>query len=72
MLEAFRITCGPSIYIPCDAEVVTGAQSPPRWPLERGPFKIGNRIAVQPMEGWDELRMGRHRRIQFGGGSARP
>jgi 2,4-dienoyl-CoA reductase-like NADH-dependent reductase (Old Yellow Enzyme family) len=32
---------------------VTGAQSPLRWPLERGPFKIGNRIAVQPMEGWD-------------------
>ena len=41
------------LQIPCDAEVVTGAQSPLRWPLERGPFKIGNRIAVQPMEGWD-------------------
>src|SRR5258708_22472075 len=32
---------------------MTGAQSPLRWPLDRGPFKIGNRIAVQPMEGWD-------------------
>jgi NADPH2 dehydrogenase len=41
------------LRIPCDPEVVTGAQSPLRWPLERGPFKIGNRIAVQPMEGWD-------------------
>ena len=42
-----------NLRIPCDPEVVTGAQSPLRWPLERGPFKIGNRIAVQPMEGWD-------------------
>ena len=41
------------LQIPCDAQIVTGAQSPLRWPLNRGPFKIGNRIAVQPMEGWD-------------------
>ena len=41
------------LKIPCDPQIVTGAQSPLRWPLERGPFKIGNRIAVQPMEGWD-------------------
>jgi NADPH2 dehydrogenase len=41
------------LQIPCDPQVVTGTQSPLRQPLERGPFKIGNRIAVQPMEGWD-------------------
>lgn len=41
------------LQIPCDTQIATGAQSPLRWPLERGPFKIGNRIAVQPMEGWD-------------------
>jgi NADPH2 dehydrogenase len=41
------------LQIPCDPQVVTGAQSPLRWPVQRGPFKIGNRIAVQPMEGWD-------------------
>ena len=41
------------LRVPCDPEVVSGAQSPLRWPLERGLFKIGNRIAVQPMEGWD-------------------
>ena len=41
------------LKIPCDPEIVAGAGSPLRWPLERGPFKIGNRIAVQPMEGWD-------------------
>lgn len=41
------------LKIPCDPWIVAGAQSPLRWPLQRGPFKIGNRIAVQPMEGWD-------------------
>lgn len=41
------------LQIPCDSEIVTGAESPLRCPLERGSFKIGNRIAVQPMEGWD-------------------
>jgi 2,4-dienoyl-CoA reductase-like NADH-dependent reductase (Old Yellow Enzyme family) len=41
------------LQIPCDPQIMTGAQSPLRWPLQRGPFKIGNRIAVQPMEGWD-------------------
>ena len=41
------------LQIPCDLQLLTGAQSPLRRPLERGPFTIGNRIAVQPMEGWD-------------------
>lgn len=41
------------LHIPCDPEIAVGDQSPLRWPLDRGPFKIGNRIAVQPMEGWD-------------------
>src|SRR5215469_10521807 len=41
------------LQIPCDAEILTGAESPLHAPLIRGPFKIGNRIAVQPMEGWD-------------------
>jgi len=41
------------LRIPCDSDVETGAQSPLRWPLARGPIKIDNRIAVQPMEGWD-------------------
>jgi 2,4-dienoyl-CoA reductase-like NADH-dependent reductase (Old Yellow Enzyme family) len=41
------------VQIPCDLQIETGAESPLRWPLPRGPFKIGNRIAVQPMEGWD-------------------
>jgi 2,4-dienoyl-CoA reductase-like NADH-dependent reductase (Old Yellow Enzyme family) len=41
------------LNIPCDREVISGAGSSLRAPMERGGIKIGNRIAVQPMEGWD-------------------
>ena len=41
------------LKIPCDPQIVAGLESPLRWPLQRDPFNIGNRIAVQPMEGWD-------------------
>jgi len=43
------------LTIPCDRELLAGTESPLLWPLERGGFKFGNRIAVQPMEGWDAL-----------------
>src|SRR5713101_2002854 len=39
--------------IPCDSEPFSGSDSALRWPLSRGGIKIGNRIAVHPMEGWD-------------------
>jgi NADPH2 dehydrogenase len=41
------------LAIPCDSDLVSGEQSPLRWPLVSGGIRIGNRIAVQPMEGWD-------------------
>jgi NADPH2 dehydrogenase len=41
------------VKIPCDDRITTGAESPLGQPFNLGPFKIGNRIAVQPMEGWD-------------------
>jgi len=41
------------LNIPCDADVVAGADSPLRWPLTRAGVSLANRIAVQPMEGWD-------------------
>ena len=41
------------LTIPCDGELLSGSDSPLRSPLARGGIKIGNRIAVQPMEGWD-------------------
>jgi NADPH2 dehydrogenase len=41
------------LEIPCDEEIVSGSASPLLLPLERSGIKIGNRIAVNPMEGWD-------------------
>ncbi len=41
------------ITIPCDKQIVTGEKSPLRQPLTFGRLTIRNRIAVQPMEGWD-------------------
>jgi NADPH2 dehydrogenase len=41
------------LNIPCDDEIAKGAESPLRRPLVSGDIKIGNRIVVQPMEGWD-------------------
>jgi NADPH2 dehydrogenase len=41
------------LSIPCDRELLSGNDSPLRQPLSNWKFKIGNRIAVQPMEGWD-------------------
>ena len=47
------------ITIPCDSGIVRGAESPLLWPIERAGIRIGNRIAVQPMEGWDGTADGR-------------
>jgi 2,4-dienoyl-CoA reductase-like NADH-dependent reductase (Old Yellow Enzyme family) len=41
------------LELPCDSELSAGAESPLQWPLERGAYRFRNRIAVQPMEGWD-------------------
>ena len=41
------------LKIPCDTQPVQGTTSPLLSPLVCGGIKIGNRIAVQPMEGWD-------------------
>jgi NADPH2 dehydrogenase len=41
------------VDLPCDSERLAGAESPLQWPLERGACRFRNRIAVQPMEGWD-------------------
>ena len=45
--------CSLGLMIPCDSELYSGTDSPLRRPLSRGGIKIGNRIAVHPMEGWD-------------------
>ena len=41
------------VNIPCDKELQSGSESSLRQPLIRGGIRIDNRIAVQPMEGWD-------------------
>src|SRR5580692_8861660 len=46
-LAALRLT------IPCDSELLRGAQSPLAQPIVREGIKISNRFAVNPMEGWD-------------------
>src|SRR5207249_11094514 len=48
-----------ALTIPCDSEIVHGAESPLLLPLVRGGIRIGNRIAVQPMEGWDGISDGK-------------
>ena len=47
------------LSLPCDDQIVSGDQSPLSAALFRGSIKIGNRIAVQPMEGWDGTLDGR-------------
>src|SRR5947207_12132436 len=41
------------LNLPCDSELVSGPESPLAQPLLRNGIRIGNRIAIQPMEGWD-------------------
>jgi 2,4-dienoyl-CoA reductase-like NADH-dependent reductase (Old Yellow Enzyme family) len=41
------------IDMPCDDIVKSGADSPLGTPLEFDGLSIGNRLGVQPMEGWD-------------------
>jgi 2,4-dienoyl-CoA reductase-like NADH-dependent reductase (Old Yellow Enzyme family) len=65
------------LTIPCDGEIKHGEHSPLRRPLDRAGIKTGNRIAIQPMEGWDgttegspsEYTVRRWRR--FGGSGAK-
>ncbi|GAC1702152.1 MAG: NADH:flavin oxidoreductase [Candidatus Acidiferrum sp.] len=48
-----------NLTIPCDSELISGPESPLTQPIVRSgengqsPIKIGNRIAIHPMEGWD-------------------
>jgi len=41
------------LTIPCDRELLRGAESPLAQPIVREGISIGNRFAVNPMEGWD-------------------
>ena len=39
--------------MPCDDTLAVGPLAPLAMPLAVGPLTIGNRFAIQPMEGWD-------------------
>jgi NADPH2 dehydrogenase len=41
--------------MPCDHQILSGEKSPLRSPVTKGKVTVANRIAVQPMEGWDGL-----------------
>jgi NADPH2 dehydrogenase len=47
------------VSIPCDSEIQHGDDSPLLTTLQRGDMRIGNRIAINPMEGWDGTLDGR-------------
>jgi NADPH2 dehydrogenase len=47
-----------ALPIPCDEKIVHGSGSSLRLPIRMGDLEIGNRIVVQPMEGWDGSRDG--------------
>jgi len=52
--EAFRSHAKSlGVEVPCDDAILAGDASPMAAPLTVGRFTIGNRYAVQPMEGWD-------------------
>ena len=56
-LRAYLQSLG--LAMPCDDIVAHGPQSPLAAPIEIDGLKIGHRLAVQPMEGWDCERDGR-------------
>ena len=47
------------VEIPCDAEILRGGDSPLLSSLKFAGGTIGNRIAINPMEGWDGMPDGR-------------
>jgi 2,4-dienoyl-CoA reductase-like NADH-dependent reductase (Old Yellow Enzyme family) len=47
------------VMIPCDEELIAGSDSPLAQPISFTGVTIGNRFAVQPMEGWDGTLDGR-------------
>jgi 2,4-dienoyl-CoA reductase-like NADH-dependent reductase (Old Yellow Enzyme family) len=47
------------LQLPCDDELLAGAESPLAQPLEVDGRSIGNRFCIHPMEGWDGTKDGK-------------
>lgn len=65
-IESFRrYLAERHINIPCDNKLISGSISPLAQPIDIGDTKVGNRIAAQPMEGWDSTAEGRPTELTF-------
>jgi len=65
-IESFRgYLAERQINIPCDNSLISGRTSPLAQPVDIGGTKVGNRIAAQPMEGWDGTAEGRPTELTF-------
>ena len=65
-IESFRrYLIERQINIPCDNTLITDSSSPLAQPIDIGGTKVGNRIAAQPMEGWDGTSEGRPTELTF-------
>lgn len=65
-IEGFRrYLAERQINIPCDNSLISGSISPLAQPIEVTGIKVGNRIAAQPMEGWDGTADGRPTELTF-------
>jgi NADPH2 dehydrogenase len=53
------------IHIPCDDELMAGDSSPLAQPINKSGIRLGNRFAIQPMEGWDGTADGRPTELTF-------
>src|SRR5204863_4004559 len=53
------------ISIPCDRDLIAGDASPLAQPLRVNHLNLGNRFAIQPMEGWDGTADGRPTELTF-------
>ena len=65
-IESFRrYLTERQINIPCDDRLISGETSPLAQPFGIDGLNIGNRIAAQPMEGWDGTSDGRPTELTF-------
>src|SRR5206468_6956931 len=53
------------ILIPCDQDLIADDASPLAQPLQVDDLVLGNRFAIQPMEGWDGTSDGRPTELTF-------
>jgi len=65
-VESFRSHLAKlQIHIPCDDELIVGDSSPLAQPIHKHGLHLGNRFAIQPMEGWDGTADGRPTELTF-------